>query len=361
MPAVVGVVRHYSDAEQIVQALWDIEVADRHISVLTPASSEAALRAIPTTETEQPGIGQTLGSVVGGAAGTAGGLAVASVAHPGVGAVIAAGAIAGLLGAVAGGAVGGQIDDTLPEGLLTDDLYVYRDALQKGRSIVIAIAEDDAQATQVRQLLAELGGGPHRPPRALAESLPQSGSSARFDESASTISSFSMTLICVVSCGRTSPTTTPCGHTNRLTTTVPNHESSNPRHVAGSSPSLRSAGSITATSARPDRERVQPPPRSRKPPDGGPPGSSQAAPSRICRWVAPLIPSRQERRRQVQRSTYRRGMRRLPMRFLTGTGISVPCPREMLHKLQSMISFWAGRSRPTARLIRRPEARITFQ
>jgi hypothetical protein len=157
MPAVVGVVRHYSDAEQIVQALWDIEVADRHISVLTPASSEAALRAIPTTETEQPGIGQTLGSVVGGAAGTAGGLAVASVAHPGVGAVIAAGAIAGLLGAVAGGAVGGQIDDTLPEGLLTDDLYVYRDALQKGRSIVIAIAEDDAQATQVRQLLAELG------------------------------------------------------------------------------------------------------------------------------------------------------------------------------------------------------------
>jgi hypothetical protein len=118
--------------------------------------------------------------------------------------------------------------------------------------------------------------------------------------------------------------TTPCGHTNRLTTTVPNHESSNPRHVAGSSPSLRSAGAITATSARPDRERVQPrPPRSRKPPDGGPPGSSQAAPSRICRWVAPLIPSRQGRRRQVQRSTHRRGMRRVPMRFLTGTVVLV--------------------------------------
>ena len=167
------------------------------------------------------------------------------------------------------------------------------------------------------------------PPPARPGRIPsQSGSSARFDESASTISSFSMTLICVVSCGRTSPTTTPCGHTNRLTTTVPNHESSNPRHVAGSSPSLRSAGSITATSARPDRERVQPrPPRARKPPDGGPPGSSQAAPSRTCRWVAPLIPSRQGRRRQVQRSTYRRGMRRVPMRFLTGTGRIVSPPR----------------------------------
>jgi hypothetical protein len=157
MPAVVGVVRHYSDVERIVQALRDIEVADRHIRILTPASSDAALRTVPTTEAEQLGIGQTLGSVVGGAAATAGGLAAASVAHPGVGPVIVAGAIAGLLGAVAGKAVGGQIDDTLTEGLPTDELYVYRDALQKGRNIVIAMAEDDAQATQVRQLLAELG------------------------------------------------------------------------------------------------------------------------------------------------------------------------------------------------------------
>jgi hypothetical protein len=85
MPAVVGVVRLYSDVERIVQALRDIEVADRHISILTPASSDAALRTVPTTEAEQPGIGQTLGSVVGGAAATAGGLAAASVAHPGVG------------------------------------------------------------------------------------------------------------------------------------------------------------------------------------------------------------------------------------------------------------------------------------
>jgi hypothetical protein len=157
MPAVVGVVRHYSDVERIVQALRDIEVADRHIRILTPASSDAALRTVPTTEAEQLGIGQTLGSVVGGAAATAGGLAAASVAHPGVGPVIVAGAIAGLLGAVAGKAVGGQIDDTLTEGLPTDELYVYRDALQKGRSIVIAMAEDDAQATQVCRLLAELG------------------------------------------------------------------------------------------------------------------------------------------------------------------------------------------------------------
>jgi len=158
MQAVVGVVRHYSEAERIVEASREIEIADRHISMLSPGSSEAAIRRVPTTEAEQPGIGRAIGSVVGGATGTASGLAVASIALPGVGPIIAAGAIAlGLLGAVAGGAVGDQLDDTLSPGLPTDELYVYRDALQKGRSIVIAMAEDDAQATQVRQLFASLG------------------------------------------------------------------------------------------------------------------------------------------------------------------------------------------------------------
>jgi len=158
MHAVVGVVRHFPDSERIVEALREIEVADRHISVLSPGSSETVIKRVPTTEAEQPGIGKTIGSVVGGAAGTAGGLAVASVALPGVGPVMAAGAIAlGLLGAAAGGAVGGQLDDTLSHGLPTDELYVYRDALRKGRSIVIAMVEDDAQATQVRQLLADMG------------------------------------------------------------------------------------------------------------------------------------------------------------------------------------------------------------
>jgi hypothetical protein len=158
MQTTVGVLRHHPETERIVEALRDIEVADRHISALSPAASKAALRGVPTTQAEQPGIGRTIGSVVGGAAGTAGGLAVASVALPGVGPVIAAGAIAlGVLGAVAGGAVGDQLDDTLSHGLSTDELYVYRDALQKGRSIVIVMVEDDAQATQVRQLIAGLG------------------------------------------------------------------------------------------------------------------------------------------------------------------------------------------------------------
>ena len=163
MQAVVGVVRRYSDALQIVEALRAAGIPDARLAALSPASAlsppaDGALNAIPTTDAEQPGIGGTIGRVVGGAAGTAGGLAVASLALPGVGPVLAAGAIAlGLIGAAAGGAIGSHLDDTLSKGLPTDELYVYRHALQMGRSIVVAMAEDDAQAVKVRELIAGLG------------------------------------------------------------------------------------------------------------------------------------------------------------------------------------------------------------
>jgi hypothetical protein len=158
MQSVVGVVRHYWDAGRLVTALRDLEIAVGHINVLSPSASTGALARVPTADSEQPGIGATLGGVVGGAAGTAGGLAATAVLLPGMGPVMAAGAVAlGMLGAVAGGAVGRALDDRLSDGLPTDELYVYRNALHKGRSIVIVTAEDEAQAAQVRQLFAEFG------------------------------------------------------------------------------------------------------------------------------------------------------------------------------------------------------------
>jgi hypothetical protein len=51
------------------------------------------------------------------------------------------------------------------------------------------------------------------------------------------------------------------GHTNRSTTTVPSHETWNPRHVAGSSLLRRLAGSIIAISGSPDRRRAPGQPR----------------------------------------------------------------------------------------------------
>jgi hypothetical protein len=165
MQAVVGVVRRYSNALQIVEALRTAGIPDARLSALSPTTAQASApadatlkAAVPTTDAEQPGIGGTIGSVVGGAAGTAGGLAVAALALPGVGPVIAAGALAlGVIGALAGGAIGSQLDDTLSRGLPTDELYVYRHALRTGRSIVVAMAEDDAEARKVRELMARLG------------------------------------------------------------------------------------------------------------------------------------------------------------------------------------------------------------
>ncbi len=59
----------------------------------------------------------------------------------------------------------------------------------------------------------------------------------------------------------TSPTTTPRGHTNRSTTTVPSHARCIRPSLGAWCPSRRSVGSITSTSARPDRGR-SPGPRS---------------------------------------------------------------------------------------------------
>jgi hypothetical protein len=158
MQAVVGVVRTYSEALRIVEAVRQSGVPDRHISVLSPHTPEGDLQHLPKTDAEQPGIGGAIGGVVGGATGTASGMAIASLALPGVGPIVAAGAIAlGLLGAVAGTAVGSGLDHTLSKGLPTDELYVYRDALRRGRSVVVVSVDDDGETERVRQRLADLG------------------------------------------------------------------------------------------------------------------------------------------------------------------------------------------------------------
>ncbi len=79
-----------------------------------------------------------------------------------MGPVLAASAIAlGVMGTVVGGAVGHQLDDTFSHGMPTDQLYVYQDALRKGRSIVVAMTEADTQAEQVRRLFTAFGSREH--------------------------------------------------------------------------------------------------------------------------------------------------------------------------------------------------------
>lgn len=165
MSTVAGIFTSRADAERAAENLRTAGIDSDHINLLTPGTTDAELEAeVPTSDTEQPGMGSALGGVVGGAIGAAGGMpigaALASLLVPGVGPVLAAGIIGAALlgagGAVAGAAAGGKLEESI-EGLPHDELYVYEDALRKGKSVILVVADDDAQAEAARNVLAQSG------------------------------------------------------------------------------------------------------------------------------------------------------------------------------------------------------------
>jgi hypothetical protein len=165
MSTVAGIFNSRADAERAIELLRSAGIAEDRISLLTPGASQKELDEVPTTETEQPGMGKALGGTVGGALGVAGGLSIgaaaASLIVPGVGPIIAAGlvgaALLGAGGAATGAAVGGALEDSMARGLPHDELFVYEDALRRGRSVVIVVADDEPQAESVRGVLSQTG------------------------------------------------------------------------------------------------------------------------------------------------------------------------------------------------------------
>jgi hypothetical protein len=166
MRTVAGIFNSYEAARRAVDNLRSIGISEDRINILSPGASVEDLEAaLPTTETEQPGMGKAIGGWAGGALGVAGGMelgaAAASLFVPGVGPVIAAGilgaALLGAGGAAAGAVAGDAVEDSLAEGLPHDELYVYEDALRKGHSVVIVVADDDAQGEAARSVLGQAG------------------------------------------------------------------------------------------------------------------------------------------------------------------------------------------------------------
>ena len=152
MKSIVGIFNSFADARRAAAILRSIGVQENRISVLSPRTSEAQVAAaVPTSESEQPGMGRAIGGTVGGALGVATGLeagaAAASILIPGVGPVLAFGligaALLGIGGAAAGALAGGALEDSVAAGLPRDELYVYEDALRRGRSVVIAFPDDE--------------------------------------------------------------------------------------------------------------------------------------------------------------------------------------------------------------------------
>jgi hypothetical protein len=160
MESVVGVFRAREDAERAVRGLVEIGLARERITLLTPQASAAEIESVPTTEAEPPGIGRAIGAVTGAAAGAGGGMqaaALVSLVVPGVGPVLVLGALGALVFGLGGAAVGAALDRNMREGLPRDEVYVYEDALRRGKTVVIALPESDAQAERARTVLTTAG------------------------------------------------------------------------------------------------------------------------------------------------------------------------------------------------------------
>ncbi len=165
METAVGIFTTRAGARAAVERLRSAGVPPERINLLTPGDWESHVAEVPTSDTEQPGTAAAVGGVVGGAIGASAGFGIgpilAGLLVPGVGTVTAIGlAAAALLGA--GGAVGGAIaghamEESLSDGLPKDELYVYEDALRRGKSVVVALLDSDEETERARQVLADAG------------------------------------------------------------------------------------------------------------------------------------------------------------------------------------------------------------
>jgi len=74
MQTVVGIFTSQAAAERAADRLYQLGIGWEQINFLIPGDSQAQLEQVPTTETEQPGMGPAIGGLVGGAVGASGGL-----------------------------------------------------------------------------------------------------------------------------------------------------------------------------------------------------------------------------------------------------------------------------------------------
>jgi hypothetical protein len=166
MESIVGLFNSSADARRAAAILTSLGIPENRTTVISPHTAQADVEAqVPTTEAEQPGMGSALGGTVGAALGVAGGMqagaAVATFLIPGVGPVLALGligaAIFGAGGAAAGVLAGGALEKGIADGLPRDELFVYEDALRRGRSIVMAFTDDAQTAEAARAALSRAG------------------------------------------------------------------------------------------------------------------------------------------------------------------------------------------------------------
>ncbi|MFZ0860929.1 MAG: hypothetical protein ABR881_21640 [Candidatus Sulfotelmatobacter sp.] len=163
MEAVSGVFKTRTAAERAVQEASKVGIPADKITLLAPGSEDQVdkeMQSVPTDTAEQPGMGKTIGALLGGGVGITGGSLLFALV-PGVGPITALGllgaAIVGAAGATVGATVGDKMEKSTTEGLPEDEIFVYEDALRQGRSVVVALVEDDDSAARLRELMKREG------------------------------------------------------------------------------------------------------------------------------------------------------------------------------------------------------------
>src|SRR5580658_10419578 len=161
MKAVTGVFSSQSYALRALAQLRALGLTEDRLTLLAPGGADTHEGAIPTVSAEQPGMGKAMGALVGAATGLSGGPLLVAALIPGVGPItvigLLGGAVVAAAGAGVGAAVGGELENAATEGLPEDEIFVYEDALRKGRSVVIVLADDDVEASLFRELLTAEG------------------------------------------------------------------------------------------------------------------------------------------------------------------------------------------------------------
>ncbi len=161
MKAVTGVFGSQTDAQRALAQLRSLGLAEDRLTLLTPGGVDTHEPAVPAVSAEQPGMGKAMGALVGTAAGMSTGPLLVAALIPGVGPITAIGLLGGALAAATGASVGAvageKLENAMTDGLPEDEIFVYEDALRKGRSVVIALASDDVEASVFRELLTAEG------------------------------------------------------------------------------------------------------------------------------------------------------------------------------------------------------------
>ena len=162
MEAVTGIFETREAAECALHEVHNTGIPADQITLLVPGSVdqvEREVESVPTDASEQPGMGKAIGALLGGGVGLTGGAMLMALV-PGLGPVTALGLLgAGILGAAgasAGGTVAGKIENATYEGIPEDEIFLYEDALRKGRSVVVALA-NGVSASTVRDALKKCG------------------------------------------------------------------------------------------------------------------------------------------------------------------------------------------------------------